>query len=111
VAPVQWRGPPREPPRYNYAGVHGIPRAYGGGVCAVATPHSHGFPPVPAAAFTTDAKGYAVETRRTFAYIDAHRHHGATCFLAGWHMHLEGPAPGVLWDEERAAYVSAEPLE
>lgn len=106
VAPVQWQGTPREPPRFNYASVHGVPRAYGGGVCAVSNAHSHGYPPVPRATYSVDDKGMYVDGRETFAFIDPHPHVEGTCFLQGWHLHLRVAASGVRMDDDAKAYVA-----
>lgn len=104
-APVQWTGPAREPPRTHYDGPHGVPLAYGGGVCPLETVHSHGYPPVPAAAFTETSRGVR-DTRTLHPFYDAHPLNGRTCFREGLHLHLEPPAEGVRFEPSRDAWVA-----
>lgn len=105
VAPVQWQRVPREPPRYAYVGPHGVPLAFGGEVCAIRGRHTHGYPPVPAAAFVLEEEG-ARDTRKMYAYVDPHPHYGRTCFRERWHLHLEPPEDGLSYDETLDAYVA-----
>jgi hypothetical protein len=106
AAPVLWDEVPSDKPLYPYAGVHGIPLAYGGGVCAVGDPHRHSFPPVPRAAYEIDGEGYAADTRATWPFHDPHPHHGRTCFRERWHLHLEPPSARLFWSDEVEAYVA-----
>lgn len=110
VAPVQRGAPAAPPPRHLFIGHHGVPLAYGGGVCAVESPHTHSYPPVPAAAFLSCPEG-ARDQRPVYAYSGSHPHPGGTCFLSAWHLHLEPPGPGLAWDEDQAAYVAGPPGE
>ncbi len=109
VAPVQWQRVPHEPSRFPYVGQHGVPLAFGGGVCAISERHTHGYPPVPAAAFIDD-EGAARDSRELYAYVDPHPHHGRTCFRERWHLHLEPPGKGLVYDEELDAFVAPDPL-
>lgn len=106
VAPVQWQRVPREPSRFAYVGAHGVPLAFGGGVCALGGRHTHGYPPVPAAAFVTTEGGVARDTRALYAYVDPHPHYGRTCFRERWHLHLEPPEEGLSYDETLDAFVA-----
>lgn len=106
VAPVQWQRVPHEPSRYTYVGAHGVPLAFGGEVCAIRGRHTHGYPPVPAAAFVLE-DGAARDTRTLYAYVDPHPHYGRTCFRERWHLHLEPPAEGLRFDETLNAYVAS----
>ncbi len=103
IAPVHHGGVPSGPPTWTYAGPHGRPLAYGGDVCEVAQPHAHEYPPSPADAFVKTPQGY-VDTRKTWAFFGPHPHHGRTCFREGWHRHLEPPDPGLVYDEDKAAW-------
>ncbi len=107
VAPVVWDGPAAPPPRFSYVGAHGVPVAFGGGVCAATAAHTHGFPPVPKAAFVDTPEGVK-DTRTLFPYFDPHPHLGRTCFREGWHLHLEKD-PAMTWDADRGAYVPPAP--
>lgn len=107
VAPVQWQRVPHEPMRHAFVAPHGVPLAFGGGVCPLTERHTHGYPPVPAAAFTDDGNG-ARDTRTLYAYVDPHRHHGRTCFRERWHLHLEPPNPLLRYDEQLDAFVAPE---
>jgi hypothetical protein len=106
VAPVQWQRVPTEPLRYLYGGAHGVPLAFGGGVCALGERHTHGYPPVPKAAFRLDDTGAAHDERTRYPYKGLHRHHGRTCFREEWHLHLEPPSPELTWDETLKTYVA-----
>ena len=111
VAPVQWSGPAREPPRVLYQGPHGVPRAFGGGVCPLESAHRHGYPPVPRQAFVEGTSG-ARDARPLYAYFGTHPHHGRTCFHEGLHLHLEPPSLGMRWDAAHSAFaVHGAPLE
>ncbi len=89
VAPVM-RGPAAPPSRHRFVGAHGVPNAYGDGVCVLRAPHTHSYPPTPAAAFADTADG-ARDTRPRYSYFGPHAHHGRSCFRSAWHMHLEPP--------------------
>lgn len=103
IAPVQWSGPVREPPRYAYAGPHGVPLAFGGGVCPLETPHLHRYPPVPRDAFEETDTGFA-DTRKLHPFFDPHPLNGRTCFREGLHLHLEDPDEPLVWDEALGAW-------
>lgn len=105
VAPVQWQRVPHEPSRFTYVGAHGVPLAFGGEVCAIRERHTHGYPPVPAAAFV-DEGGAVRDTRKLYAYVDPHPHYGRTCFRERWHLHLEPPEDGLSYDETLDAFVA-----
>lgn len=93
VTQVQWQGSAREPRQHLFDGAHGIPRAYGGGVCPRSGSHTHRFPPVPAAAFVLGPEG-ARDLRPHAVFFDTHPHGGRTCFRKGRHLHLlatDGP--------------------
>lgn len=107
VAPVQWRGPARPPPRFAYVGPHGVPRAYGGGVCPRAGVHTHGFPPVPRSAFVEGERGF-VDPRPIYAYFGPHRHPRRRCLANGRHLHLEAPEPALTLDPKVHAFVDAD---
>ncbi len=96
----------RPPDRHPYAGPHGRPRAYGGGVCAITHAHTHSYPPVPAAAFTQSEDG-AVDERPRYPFWDTHPHHTRTCFRTKWHLHLDPPLPFLRYDPRRDTYTSA----
>jgi hypothetical protein len=104
VAPVIWDKTAREPTLYTYTGAHGLPRAYGGGVCPLNERHGHRIPPVPRAAFAIDDNGEITETRELYPYFGPHPRDGATCFREGWHLHIETPRPELRWDEGLAAW-------
>jgi hypothetical protein len=104
VAPVNWSGPPRPPPRFAYVGAHGVPVAYGGHVCAASGVHTHKYPPVPRAAFVVD-EGGAADTRTLYPYQDPHPLLGRTCFREGWHLHLERD-PALPFDPDIGAYTA-----
>jgi hypothetical protein len=109
TAPVIWGDAVREPTLYNYAGAHGLPRAYGGGVCALGERHGHRFGPVPRAAYTVADNGDLVDTRELYPYFNPHPHTGGTCFREAWHMHTEPPLAALVWDEGMAAWVARAP--
>lgn len=113
VAPIIWGNVVREPTLYTYTGAHGLPRAYGGGVCALGERHGHRFGPVPKSAYAVDENGELTETRTLYAYFNPHPHHGGTCFREAWHLHTEPPLPTLTWDAGLAAFVArddGEPL-
>lgn len=103
VAPVLWNAPATPPQRHNFVMPHGVPDAYGGGVCAMEEKHSHKYPPVPKAAFQ-DLDGYARDTRPMYPYFDPHLQRRRSCFRSGWHLHLEPPAKALLYDGELDVY-------
>jgi hypothetical protein len=103
VAPVRTNGSTAPPPTWTYAGVHGRPLAFHGGVCTVNAPHKHNYPPSPRAAFEQSAAGW-FDTRPVTPFFDAHPHHGRTCHLRGWHLHLEGADPGLTFDDAKNAW-------
>ena len=92
VTQVQWQGSAREPARHLFDGAHGVPLAYGGGVCPRSGSHTHPFVPVPAAAFVQGPQG-ARDTRPRKKYVDTHPFRGRTCFRKGQHWHLQKQAP------------------
>lgn len=97
VVPVH-RGPGVPlPPSWTYDGPHGRPLAFGGDVCAVTAPHRHSYPPSPQAAFAETPRGWH-DTRPRWPFFDPHPHVRRTCFRQGWHMHLERPVSGLLYD-------------
>lgn len=108
VVPLQKE--PGPPPRFNYVGHHGIPLAYGGGVCPVESAHSHSYPPTPKASYDVTDEGYAKENASFVPFFDPHPHHERTCFREGWHLHRRGPqAEGLVYDEEVAAHRAVDP--
>lgn len=102
VAPVI-RGPARPPARHTFVGTHGIPNAYGDGVCALAARHTHSYPPVPKAAFDLDGGAHR-DRRQTHAYFDPHPHVMRSCFRSGWHLHLEPPLPTLMYRSDVSAF-------
>lgn len=91
------------PPTWRYAGTHGRPLAFRGGVCAVTDAHVHDYPPSPASAFVETPQGWR-DVRPNMPFFDPHPHHGRTCFREGWHLHQE-PADVLLrWDDEKGAW-------
>ena len=92
VVPVRDSAAPLARPMFGYAGHHGRPRAFGGGVCAVDTPHVHTYPPSPRGAFHASPQG-AVDDRRLVPFIGAHLWRGHACTLAGWHLHVDASQP------------------
>lgn len=96
----------KPPERHPYASPHGRPRAYGGGVCAITSPHTHSYPPVPARAFTATDDG-AVDERPRYPYWDTHPHHRRTCFRTEWHLHLDPPLPFLRYDPLKDTYTTA----
>lgn len=103
VAPVRRDGTPSLPPTWRYVGPHGRPLAFGGGVCPVAGSHEHEFPPSPRGAFVPSPEGLR-DARRTWPFFAPHPHHGRTCFREGWHLHLEPPAPELVFDDAKGAW-------
>lgn len=108
VAPVIWDKTAREPTLYTYTGAHGLPRAYGGGVCPLGERHGHRIPPVPEDAYAVDENGELTDTRELYPYFNPHPHKGGTCFREAWHLHIEAPRPELSWDEGLAAWVAKE---
>jgi hypothetical protein len=108
VAPVRRDGTPSLPPSWSYAGQHGRPLAYSGGVCAVASPHTHHYPPSPRSAFVETPDGLR-DVRETWAFYGPHPHRGRTCFLEGRHLHLEPPDGALVYDDEHAAHRALNP--
>ena len=100
---VQWGGDPHFPERVHYIGAHGKPRAYGGGVCAIRSRHTHQWKPVPLEAFRLSADGYR-EQRTLHPYFSKHSHVDGTCYAKGWHLHLEPPLPHLRWNRVYGAY-------
>ena len=110
VAPVIPRDqPPRAPTRPVYASAHGIPRAFGGGVCPLSTPHPHSYPPVPRAAYRETPAGL-VDTRTRYAYFNPHPHHQGPCFIEGWHLHLRPPLPSLRYQPRLGVYAAQGPV-
>jgi hypothetical protein len=106
VAPVMWGARVDEPTLYTYTGPHGLPRAYGGGVCALEARHGHRFGPVPADAYAVDEAGELTDLRTRYAFFNPHPHHDGTCFREAWHLHTEPPRLGLTWDRRLAAFVA-----
>jgi hypothetical protein len=107
VAPVQWSGSPKIVEPIPYAGPHGKPRAYGGGVCAIKSVHSHYWPPVPKGAFQETPDGYR-DQRALYGYLSAHSHYEGSCFREGWHMHLEPPLASLFWSSRDLAFTESQ---
>lgn len=104
VAPVQWQRVPRAPARHAFVGPHGVPRAFGAGVCAISDVHTHSYPPVPQAAFAFTERG-ATDTRPLYPFVDPHPHHEGSCAHVGWHLHTEPPLPSLQYDDALSAFV------
>ncbi len=107
IAPVQWGGSPKILESIPYAGPHGKPRAYGGGVCAIKSLHSHFWPPVPESAFLKTPSGYR-DQRVLYGYFSSHSHHEGSCFREGWHMHLEPPVVRLYWNPRSHAFTESQ---
>jgi len=104
VAPIS-KGTPSLPPRWKYAGAHGRPLAWNGGVCADPASHEHDYPPSPRTAFLETPEGLK-DTRKMWPFHNAHAHHGRTCFREGRHLHLEAPDDSLLFDDGTGAWRS-----
>lgn len=104
VAPVQWQRVPHAPTRHGFVGPHGVPRAFGAGVCSISEMHTHAYPPVPRAAFAFTERG-ARDTRPLYPYVDPHPHHEGGCSRPGWHLHIEPPPPSLHYDDTLSAFV------
>ena len=106
VAPVMWGAQVAEPTLYTYTGAHGLPRAYGGGVCPLDSRHGHRFGPVPRAAYAVADNGELTDLRTRYPFFNPHPHHDGTCFRETWHLHTEPARQGLTWDRGLAAFVA-----
>lgn len=102
---VQWGETPHVPERVPYHGAHGQPRAYGGGVCAIRSSHTHAWKPVPREAFRLSADGFR-DGRAFYPYFGNHSHIDGTCYQDKWHLHLEPPMPHLRWNAVYRAFTN-----
>ena len=80
-------GPPR---RVAYGDAHGLPRAYGGGVCPLRGRHEHTWPPTPLSAFVDDDGAWR-DMRAIVSFEGPHALSGRRCSKTGWHQHALSP--------------------